>query len=976
MPRTPRRRASIPPEAPDTPDAPLARYEEMRDFERTPEPPGASLNATNPDAPDNAEPLTFVVQKHRATRLHYDIRFEVNGVMPSFPVPRGPSTDTADRRLAVQTEDHPLPYAKFEGLIPKGQYGAGEVIVWDRGTYSPDQHDHEQGPLVFEDRAEASRRMLAQIAEGKVSVTMRGERMKGSWSFVKTTQAEDSWLLLKHRDDAADGRDLAALYDTSVISGLTIADLQAGQLPPPEPTTAPLHASALPKARRVIMPTSVDPMQATLTQGPFEHDDWTFEPKLDGVRAIARFDGDAVSLASRRGNDMTAMYPGVAAAVAKQPASSMILDGEIVAFDENGVPSFERLQSRINLTNPTEIKQAERDIPVVYYVFDLLYLDGIDVRRAPLDERRALLRRTIMPTPSLRLVEPFEVDGLTAYEAATALGIEGLLAKRRDSTYESGKRSPSWLKVKHRTSDDFIVVGYSDGLNSRSSTFGALVIATRDEAGTLVPVGRVGSGFDERSLRTFLARLEAMRIDAPPLEVTREQAAGVTWVRPELVVEVEYAQVTADGSLRAPVFMRLREDKAPEDVVRALTVAAPVESAKSAPGSGRRFAAMRRSRAEAAHATSKSAPASSAATSELDAQIASVIEQVEAARKQTTIELAGSVAAVQIAVTNLDKVMWPAHSDSHGETRALTKRDLISYYARMAPYLLPQLRDRPLTMTRYPNGIDAPFFYQKHVEALPPGGFVETVRVFMDGRDQEAILVNNLPTLVWLAQVADLALHTSLARATPQPDAPQLPATFDGSKERVEASALNYPDFALFDLDPYIYRGDEGKGAEPELNRHAFEQTAQIARWLKELLDSASMSSFVKTSGATGLHVYVPVVRQYEYDVIREVAQTLGAFLVRAHPREVTTEWATEKRKGMVFFDANQNSRIKNLACAYSPRAKPGGPVSMPLRCDELERIFPTDFTMLNAHERVGKLGDLWAHILDARHDLSTLLGR
>ena len=667
---------------------------------------------------------------------------------------------------------------------------------------------------------------------------------------------------------------------------------------------------------------------------------------------------------------MTAMYPGVAGAVGKQPANSMILDGEIVAFDANGVPSFERLQSRINLTNPVKIKQAERDIPVVYYVFDLLYLDGIDIRRAPLEERRALLRRTIMPTPALRLVEPFEVDGLTAYEATTALGLEGLLAKRRDSAYESGKRSPNWLKVKHRLTDDFVVVGYSDGLNSRSSTFGALVVATRDEAGTLVHAGRVGSGFDERTLRTFLARLEVMRADQPPLTVTREQAAGVTWVRPELVVEVEYAQYTADGSLRAPVFMHLRPDKTPEDVMRVAPTAAPVAAA-SGPGSGRRFAAMRRSKIEAAsgRSTSKPAPAAPGAlASNLEAQIASVIEQAEGARKLTTIEVAGA----SINVTNLDKVMWPAH----GETRALTKRDLIVYYARMAPYLLPQLRDRPLTMTRFPNGIDAPFFYQKHMESLPPGDFVQTVRVFMDGRDQEAILVNNLPTLVWLAQVADLALHTSLARVSGEPDALDIPRTFDGSKERIEASLLNSPDFVLFDLDPYIYRGDEAKGEEPELNRHAFEQTAQIARWLKELLDSASMSSFIKTSGATGLHIYVPVVRQYEYDTIREVAQTLGAFLVRAHPNEVTTEWATEKRRGMVFFDANQNARIKNLACAYSPRAKPGGPVSMPLKWDELGRIFPSDFTMLNAHERVAKVGDLWAHILDAKHDLSAILGR
>ena len=521
--------------------------------------------------------------------------------------------------------------------------------------------------------------------------------------------------------------------------------------------------------------------------------------------------------------------------------------------------------------------------------------------------------------------------------------------------------------MKHTTSDDFIVVGYSDGLNSRSSTFGALVLATRDEAGTLLPVGRVGTGFDERTLRATLDRLAPTVVPKPPLTVTRDQAAGVTWVRPEMVVEVQFTQVTADGSLRAPAFLRVRDDKAPEDVMRVATVAAP----KAANSANKRYTAIRTSRLEAARA-SKSSSATAAPASalppDLDDQIASVIEQAEAARKQTTIEVGGA----KVAVTNLDKVMWPAH----GDTRALTKRDLIVYYARMAPYLLPQLRDRPLTMTRYPNGIDAAFFYQKHVEALPAGGFVQTIPVFMDNRDQDAILVNNLPTLIWLAQVADLALHTSLARANPEPDALQLPTTTHGSKEAVEASLLNYPDFALFDLDPYIYRGDETKDGEPELNRHAFEQTTQVAIWLKELLDSAGMSSFVKTSGATGLHIFVPVVREYDYDTIREVAQTLGAFLVRAHPREVTTEWAVEKRKGLVFFDANQNSRIKNLACAYSPRAKPGGPVSMPLRWEELGRIFPTDFTMLNAHERVAKTGDLWANILDAKHDLSAILGR
>ena len=921
------------------PDAPLAKYGAMRDFERTPE-PGVATPAAQP----NDEPLTFVVQKHRATRLHYDLRLEVDGVMPSWPVPRGPAPDPKEKRLAVMTEPHPLDYAKFEGLIPKGEYGAGEVIVWDRGTYSPEDHTAPDLDLTFEDRAKANARMRTAIASGEVKVTMRGERMKGSWALVKTTQAPDSWLLIKHKDEAATGADLTAL-DTSVISGLTIADLQGGRAVPPI-APQPLLASDLPKAKRTKLPASLEPMQATLTQGPFANPAWIFEPKLDGVRAIARLEGGTVRLTSRRNNEMTPQYPAVAAAVGKQPANSLILDGEIVAFDANGVPSFERLQQRINLTNPVEIKQADRDIPVVYYVFDILYVDGVDVRRVPLEARQALLRRSVMPTPSLRLVEAFDADGLTAYEAATSLGLEGLMAKRRDSAYDSGNRSQAWLKVKSRLTDEFVVVGYTSGLNSRASTFGALAIATRDAsprgAGRLVPVGRVGSGFDERTLRSLLARLQTMAVPSPPLEVTREQAADVTWVRPELVVEVEYAQMTSDGNLRAPVFMRLRDDKPASTVRHVETVATPA------------------------------APVTTAGASTLDAQIASVLEQLETPKKQTTLE----VGAARIALTNLDKVMWPATVTPSGEVRALTKRDLIAYYARMAPYLLPHLRDRPLTMTRYPNGIDGSMFYQKHVEALP-GTFMQTFQVFADNEDQEFIVVNNLPTLLWLGQVADLALHVSLARIAPGPgdDGAGISTEFAGSKANVERSLLNYPDFVLFDLDPYIYRGDEGKGAEPELNKHAFDTTTDVARWLKELLDSAGMSSFVKTSGATGLHIFVPVTRHYEYDVIREVAQTVGAFIVRAHPSEVTMEWASEKRRGMVFFDANQNARIKNLAVAYSPRAKPGGPVSMPLRWDELGKVFPTDFTILNAHERVAKVGDLWGHILEAKHDLSSLVG-
>ena len=926
--------------------ADLSEYDERRDFERTSEPAPAG----DPDRGEGS--LTFVVQKHRATRMHYDVRLELDGVLKSWPVPRGPSPDPDEKRLAVMTEDHPFDYGAFEGLIPKGEYGAGEVIVWDRGTYSPDEHG-----LLFDDREEAQRQMREQIEAQKLSVTFRGSKLKGSYTLVKTSQSENSWLMIKHRDDsAAAGVDLTE-QNASVISGLTIEDLQAGRQVPAAAEPSPLHAHELKGARRAKLPAQLEPMQATLTKEPFANDDWLFEPKLDGVRAIVTIDQGAATLRSRRGNDMTKQYPTLASVLGRQSANTMILDGETVAYDERGVPSFELLQQRLNLANEVEIAQADHDIPVLFYAFDLLYLDGVDLTRVSLDERQRLLARTLAPSAWVQQLEAFDVDGVTAFEAVQNLGLEGLVAKKRNSKYSAGRRSKQWLKVKARLTDEFVVVGYSPGEGSRASTFGSLIIATRTETGgELVSAGRAGSGFTDRGLEQAMARLEPLVEETTPLAEAQQQRVftygkDVTWLRPELVVEVEYAEVTADGNLRAPVFQRFRDDKPAVEVVRQATSATP-----------------------RARARSKANPAT-ALPSTLASDVASVLEQVEALRQQGTIDVGG----VPIKVTNLDKEMWPAAElgGAVGRQRALTKRDLITYYARMAHVIIPQIRNRPLTMTRYPNGIDRSFFYQKHVEHLP-GDFVKIVLVHAggddDGSDQEYVLVNNLPTLVWLAQMADLALHTSLARVDPTPDATHLATDFTGSREQIRRSVLNYPDFVLFDLDPYIYAGTEGKGEEPELNQRAFERTSEVAVWLKELLDSAALSSFVKTSGATGLHIYVPVRRQYDYETIRGVAQTFGGFLVTQHPKIVTTEWVSEKRRGMIFFDVNQNARIKNLACAYSPRSKPGAPVSMPLLWDELGKIYPTDWTILNAHERLADVGDLWAHTLESKNDLQALV--
>ena len=917
---------SATPDASDT----LAAYDAKRDFAQTPEPP--------PHEPGPATgPLTFVVQQHRATRMHYDVRLEVGGVMPSWPVPKGPSTNPRDRRLAIQTEDHPLDYASFEGVIPGGQYGAGEVIVWDNGTYSPD----EDGRLSFGDREEAEARVRAGIEAGKLSITFRGRKLKGSWTFVKTQASEDSWLLIKHHDVAADPERELTDEAASVISGLTIADLQAGRLPDPARTGTPPHLADLPGVEPGKVPRGLKPMQAALTDEPFDDPAWLFEPKLDGVRALATIDGEAVTLRARSGRDITAQYPALVRALADQPVATAVLDGEIVALDERGAPSFEVLQQRMGLQNADEIAVADAELPVLFFVFDLLHLDGHDLRRVALEHRAEVLARVLLPGPLVQRVETFAADGIAAFEAAKALGLEGVVAKRRDSTYEEGRRSPRWLKVKARHTEDFVIGGHHSGEGARAGTFGALLLGTRDDGdAALRYVGRVGTGFDDAALRELRALLDAIETDANPFAEQPPDAERVTFVRPELVAEVAYANETREGILRAPSFLRLRPDKPPSEVRRIASVAPP------------------------ASARTAAAPT--------DAEvITTVVEQLDGGAAEMSL----AVGAHELRVTNLDKVMWPAHESPGGEeSPAVTKRDLLRYLAQVSPSLLPHMRDRPVTLTRYPDGIDGNSFYQKHYDRPP--AFVETAEVYVDSSrgDETALLCNNLPTLLWLGQLADLELHVSLARVSPEPDGHHLPMVFSGSKEQIERSALGHPDFVLFDLDPYIYAGGEASGEEPQLNRRAFAQTVEVARWLKELLDAASLSSFVKTSGATGLHIYVPVLRHFDYPQVRAVANTFAEFLQRAHPAEITLEWATQQRTGKIFVDVNQNARIKNLAAAFSPRPKPGAPVSMTLRWDELDDVYPSDFTMHTALARLAEVGDPWVDILAHKHDLRSLI--
>jgi bifunctional non-homologous end joining protein LigD len=915
----------------------LEKYQEKRDFERTPEPgPGGETDARGP--------LIFVIQKHAATRLHYDFRLEVDGVLKSWPIPKGPSLNPADKRLAVMVEDHPFDYASFEGVIPKGEYGGGQVVVWDAGTYSPD----EDGKLSFDNREEAEARMREGIEKGKISVFLRGYKLKGSWTLVRTKRAPNDWLFIKHKDRYVDSDRDVTEDGRSVLSGLTIEDIKSGRLPERRSVAEMcLRPSDLSGARTAPLPRSVEPMNASLAEGPFSSPDWLFEPKLDGVRAVAFIRQGEVSLFSRRGLDATKQYPGIARELREQTEPEIVLDGEIVAFDENGVPSFQQLQQRLNLLRESDIRRAESQIPVFYYVFDLLYAGGHDLRGAPLEQRKRLLRQMLMPTDRVFLVEHFEQDGETAFQAAVDNGLEGLVAKKRDSVYESGRRSKSWMKIKATQEAEFVIAGYTEGGGWRAGTFGSLLLGYYDDSGKLIYAGHVGTGFDDKTLRLLKEQLEALRTDERPFaeEPTRSKLpfggpknSKVTWVKPDLVAQIKFAQWTKDGLLRAPSFLGLRDDKAPAEVRRE----EPVPLPDNGPGAQRK-------------ATGESG-------------VREVLEQLGRPEQKFGLNVEG----YRVPVTNLDKELWPALE----ERRALTKRDLLVYLARISPHLLPHMRDRPLTLTRYPNGIYGGHFYQKRFEHDVPE-FVQTVKLWSqdNATDVEYIVCNNLPTLLWLGQLADIELHTWYSRISPEPDGRHLPTTFTGSAKNIDRSLLNYPDFIVFDLDPYIYSGKEKKGAEPELNRKAFLKTCDVAFWLKDLLDSLSLSSFVKTTGRTGLHIYVPILRQFDYDTVRAACETIGKYLMAAHPKDITMEWTVEKRTGKVFFDHNQNVRGKTLASVYSPRPSPEAAVSMPVRWDELKQVYPSDFTILTAVDRVSKTGDLWARILEAKHDLASLLG-
>jgi bifunctional non-homologous end joining protein LigD len=884
-----------------TKDAKLGEYAAKRSFKATPE-PAAVVPA------ERKGPLLFVVQQHSATRMHYDFRIECDGVLVSWAVPKGPSLDPAEKRLAMRTEDHPFDYGSFEGIIPAGQYGAGEVIVWDCGVYSPDE-DQE---TWFQDRAKAEQLVREGLAAGKLSLQLRGEKLKGSFALVRTKDAK-TWLLIKHKDRFVAKGELPA-QDRSVLSGITVEEMTAVpvQLVPAE--------RLVPGGDLRALPDGLQPMHAEIGDAAFNSPDWMWEPKLDGYRALAFIDGNGVKLRSRRGLELGEDFPRLVAELGKQARHGMVLDGEIVAFDPSGKPSFGAMQNRGS--------GAER---AVFYCFDLLYFAGIDLRKAPYADRRRYLAQCLLPSPLVQLVHA-EEDGLALYKAAMASGFEGVIGKRKSSAYEAGKRSGAWLKVKTTNSADFVVGGYTKGKGSRAA-LGALLVGYW-QGRKLRFASHVGSGFDDSTLARTQRLLEPLRRKSNPFAEMPELNAPTSWVEPKLVAELKFQGWTDDGHLRAPVFLRLRDDIDAKQVRRP---AAPEPA---------------------------SAPRAAGAVDE-------ILEQLAA--KKTDFTLA--VGQHRIKLTHLERVYWPANPALRQP--ALTKRDLLRYFARASRLILPHLADRPLTMIRMPDGILGQRFFQKHwAQERPP--FAQTITVFSGSKNEshEYLLCNNLPTLLWLAQSGSLEFHVWHSRARTGADAASQSTDYASSEQALEESVLNYPDYVVFDIDPYIYSGREEKGAEPELNTVAFEKGKEVAFWLRELLQGMSLEPVVKTSGKTGLHVFVPIRRTLDFTAARQVSEQVGRHLMRAHPKDITLEWSVPKRTGKIFMDYNMNVRGKTLNVAYSPRGAPGAPVSMPLTWDELAKAHPLDFRLDNFAERFADREDPWRDVLERKQSLEEALDR
>jgi len=853
----------------------LEEYRRKRRFDRTPEPPPKKARAGGLPAQAGNR---FVVQKHAARRLHYDFRLEIGGALVSWAVPKGPSLNPADKRLAVQTEDHPLDYAGFEGVIPEGQYGAGTVMVWDQGTYEV------EGALSAQE----------QLARGELKVVLNGQKLRGGFVLVKLRRGEkgNEWLLIKHRDAGVDSKWDIAEHDGSALTKRTMSEIAEG-LPPEQAALRP-RPEEVEGARPASMPARLLPMLATLVDKPFSDPDWLYEIKWDGVRALAFVKDGRVEWRSRTGRVITAQYPELGVLPERLLAQQAILDGEIVVLDERGRSSFERLQTRMNVARPSPA--AQKQAPVTCYLFDILYCDGYDLGAAPLLERKRLLRRLLDPRDPFRYSDHQEEHGKELFALARDQGLEGIVAKHARSPYVS-RRSPYWVKFKVRQELDAVVGGWTDARAGREF-FGALLLGLY-EGKTLRFIGGAGSGFTRKTQAAVLEKLKklaARRSAFQPAPKTEEPAH---WTAPLLVARVEFGGWTGERRLRHPVFLRLNEQADPKDcqLEGELPAAAPP-----------------------AHVTAP-AVVGRVLTKESDIE-----KELFHGRAETvTVELDGK----PVRLSNLNKMYFPGEG--------YTKRHLLAYYYRVADRLLPFLKDRPLVLRRYPDGITGEAFFQKDAgEAAPE--WMETVGVYSEERREEIqyFVANDRAALLYLTNLGCIDHNPWASRR----------------------DDLEHPDYVFFDLDP-------AEGTK-------FSAVVAVARAVYARLRALGLVPFVKTSGATGIHLYLPLERRYTYEQARTFAAIVGQLVAAELPRLVTQERAVGQRaRGKVYIDAYQNAYGRPLAAPYTVRAFAKAPVSAPLAPDQLRpSLKPEQFNLKNFLAPLEKRGDPWADFWKKRQRL------
>ncbi len=777
--------------------------------------------------------------------MHYDLRLELDGTLKSWAVPKGPSTRVEEKRLAVHVEDHPLEYGSFEGVIPAGNYGAGSVIVWDRGWF----------------RSFKPEDPLEQYERGKLELELFGFKLRGRWTLVRMGKKEKEWLLLKKADGAATVDEAIDRYPESVITGLTVEEMRdvPGTLAALRERIESLRA---PKGE--VDPRKVSFTLATLAERPPSGADWLFEIKYDGVRVLASRKGDEVTLFGRSGEEITRRYPEIAAGLLALPVTRFVLDGEIVAEDEGGLPSFQRLQARMHLTKPRDIDAAAIQVPVRGLFFDCLGLEGHDLRGLPLADRKELLARVVPPLGSVQRCDHVLEHGQAFLEAAAEIGLEGIVAKRLQSKY-TGRRTPDWIKVKCDRRQEFVIGGYTEPQGSRAR-FGALHVGLY-EGTKLVYVTKVGTGFDAEELERVEKALKPLARATSPFDVRSPKDKGNHWVEPRLVCEVRFTEWTRDGGVRHPTYLGLRSDRRPEDSRREEPVR--IEPAAKEPVTKPRPSKVQ-------------APAA---------------------------------AAPVVHVTNPKKVFWP--DDGY------TKSDLVGFYEAVAPLLLPYLRDRPLVLTRYPDGINGKSFFQKDAPVYVPDWVrTETVHSSDGERDIRYFVVEELQSLRYVANLGTIPLHVWSSRV----------------------SSLETPDWLVLDLDP---------------KEAPFTHVVQVARALKTILDELTLPSFIKTSGATGLHVLLPMGRKYTHEETRTFARLLAMLTVEQVPEISTVTRSIKGRGGKVYVDFGQNGRGNTIVAPYSVRPLPGAPASCPLRWDEVTaRLSPASFTIRTIPKRFESMAD------------------